>query len=56
MINEVSAVDPKQFARIQRMREQFDTLSSRIASEYAEVPAEEGLAEIDAAVASEHAG
>jgi prevent-host-death family protein len=49
-------VDAELFARIRRMRERFDALSSRIAEGYAEVPAEEGLAEIDAAVASEHAG
>jgi prevent-host-death family protein len=41
------------FARIRAMRERFDQLSSRIAEAYAEVPAEEGVAEIDAAVAHE---
>ena len=46
-------VDAELFARIRRMRERFDALSSRIAQAYAEVPVEEGLAEIDAAVASE---
>lgn len=44
-------VDAELFARIRRMRERFDTLSGRIAESYASVPAEEGLAEIDAAVA-----
>lgn len=46
-------VDAELFARIQRMRERFDSLSERIAQGYAEVPVEEGLAEIDAAVAAE---
>ena len=43
-------VDAELFARIRRMREQFDALSGRIAKAYADVPAYEGLAEIDAAV------
>ena len=46
-------VDAKLFARIRRMRERFDALSARIAEGYADVPAEEGLAEIDAAVAAQ---
>lgn len=46
-------VDAELFARIRRMRERFDALSERIAGAYAEVPVEEGLAEIDAAVAAE---
>ncbi|QVX42028.1 type II toxin-antitoxin system Phd/YefM family antitoxin (plasmid) [Ralstonia solanacearum] len=45
-------VDAELFARIRRMRERFDALSERIAQAYAPVPAEEGLAEIDAAVAA----
>ncbi len=45
MVNEVNAIN------IRRMRERFDALSSRIAADYAE----EGLAEIDAAIASERA-
>jgi prevent-host-death family protein len=44
-------VDAELFARIRRMRERFDALSSRIAEAYADVPANEGMAEIDAAVA-----
>jgi prevent-host-death family protein len=44
-------VDAELFARIRRMRERFEALSSRIAEAYANVPAEEGLAEIDALVA-----
>ncbi len=46
-------VDAELFARIRRMRERFDSLSERITEAYAEVPIEEGLAEIDAAVAAE---
>jgi prevent-host-death family protein len=46
-------VDAELFARIRRMRDRFDALSSRIAEAYANVPAEEGMAEIDAAVARE---
>lgn len=44
------------FARIRRMRDRFDALSNRIAEAYAEVPIEEGLAEIDSLVARERAG
>jgi len=43
-------VDAELFARIRRMQERFDALSNRIGEVYAGVPAEEGLAEIDAAV------
>ena len=46
-------VDAGLFARIRRMREHFDALSGRIAKAYADVPAEKGMAEIDAAVARE---
>lgn len=46
-------VDAELFARIRRMRERFDALSSRIAEAYADVPPEQGMAEIDAAVARE---
>ena len=46
-------VDAELFARIQRMRERFDALSTRIADAFADVPVEEGVAEIDAAVAAE---
>jgi len=44
-------VDAELFARIRRMRDRFDQLSERIAAAYADVLQEEGLAEIDAAVA-----
>jgi prevent-host-death family protein len=46
-------VDAELFARIRRMRDRFDALSNRIAETYAEVPIEEGLSEIDSAVARE---
>lgn len=49
-------VDADLFARIQRMRARFDELSGRIAESYAEVSIEEGLAEIDDAVAKERKG
>jgi hypothetical protein len=35
------------------MRDRFDALSDRIVKAYSDVPVEEGLAEIDAAVAKE---
>jgi len=41
------------FARIRSLRDRFDQLSGRVAEAYADVPAGEGLAEIDAAVAGE---
>jgi prevent-host-death family protein len=46
-------VDADLFARIRRMRDRFDQLSSRVAEAYADVPADQGIAEIDAAVARE---
>lgn len=46
-------VDAELFARIRRMQERFDTLSRRISEAYDGVPAEEGLAEIEAAVTAE---
>jgi prevent-host-death family protein len=46
-------VDADLFARIRRMRDRFDALSGRIAEAYAEMPVEQGLAEIDALVAQE---
>ena len=41
------------FARIRAMQDRFDELSARVAQDFAGVPADEGMAEIDAAVASE---
>jgi len=46
-------VDAELFARIRRMRDRFDALSGQIAEAYADVPADKGMAEIDAAVARE---
>ncbi len=46
-------VDAEIFARIRRMRERFDALSGQVAAAFAEVPTEEGMAEIEAAVALE---
>ena len=46
-------VDAELFARIRRMRDRFDALSSKIAEDWKDVPADEGIAEIDAAVALE---
>lgn len=48
-------VDADLFARIRRMRERFDALSARIAEAYADVPVEDGLAEIDSLVSHERA-
>jgi prevent-host-death family protein len=39
------------FARIRAMRDRFDELSSRIAGAYSAIPPDQGLAEIDGAVA-----
>jgi len=41
------------FVRIRAMRDRFDQLSSWVAEAYAGVPADQGMAEIDAAVARE---
>ncbi|HEY5330533.1 MAG TPA: type II toxin-antitoxin system prevent-host-death family antitoxin [Acidobacteriaceae bacterium] len=41
-------VDAELFARIRRLRSRFEELSDRISQAYANVPPEEGLAEIDA--------
>jgi prevent-host-death family protein len=44
------------FARIRAMQDRFDQLTDRIATAYADVPIDQGLAEIDAAVAKERHG
>jgi prevent-host-death family protein len=44
-------VDAELFARIRRMQDRFNELSRQVAEAFAEVPEEQGLAEIDAAVA-----
>jgi prevent-host-death family protein len=49
-------VDAELFGRIRRMRERFDALSARIAETYSDVPADEGMAEIDEAVRRERRG
>jgi prevent-host-death family protein len=49
-------VDAALFSRIRRMRDRFEELSGRIAEAYANLPAEEGLAEIDATVAKQRQG
>jgi hypothetical protein len=36
---------------IEKEQERFDRLSSRVAEAYAELPAEQGMAEVDAAIA-----
>ena len=46
-------VDAELFARIRRMRERFDELSNRVAEAFAGIPQDEGMAEIDEAVAQE---
>ncbi|SEO17393.1 prevent-host-death family protein [Nitrosospira multiformis] len=46
-------VDAELFARIRRMYDRFDALSSRLAEGYRDVPEDEGLTEIDALVAEE---
>ncbi len=49
-------VDADLFARIRRMRERFDELTNRLAADFAVLPEDEGMAEIDAAVAAERRG
>jgi len=44
-------VDAELFARIRRLRDRFDALSQRLAEDYAAVPEEEGLAEIESLAA-----
>ena len=45
-------VDAELFAKIRRMRENFDELSGRIAAAYANLPAERGMDEINEAVSA----
>jgi prevent-host-death family protein len=49
-------VDAGLFARIRAMRNRFDQLSSRVAEAYMDVPDDQGMAEIDAAIAQERHG
>lgn len=46
-------VDAPLFARIRRMQDRFEELSRLIAEDFADVPEEIGMAEIDAAVERE---
>ena len=39
-------IDAELFERIRRMQERFDALSAQLAAAYADVPEEEGMAEI----------
>ncbi len=45
-------VDAELFARIRRLRDRFDALNARITQAYAEVPLDEGMAEIESAAAA----
>ena len=44
------------FARIRAMRDRFDQLSNQVAEAYKDVPVDQGIAEIDAAIAQERRG
>jgi len=44
------------FARIRNMRDRFDQLSNRVAEAYKDVPVDQGIAEIDAAIEQERRG
>lgn len=46
-------VDARLFARIRRMQDRFDALGQRLAQGFESVPPDDGMAEIDAAVAAE---
>lgn len=46
-------VDARLFERIRRMQGRFNALCQRIEAGYANVPEEDGVAEIDAAIAKE---
>jgi prevent-host-death family protein len=46
-------VDARLFERIRRMQGRFDALCQRIETGFATVPQEQGLADIDAAIAAE---
>lgn len=49
-------IDTDLFERIRRMQDRFDELARRFAEAYADVPTEEGIAEIDRAVAKARGG
>ena len=44
-------IDAKLFERIRRMEERFDALTARMAEAFADVPEEDGLAQINRAAA-----
>ncbi|MBF0354255.1 MAG: type II toxin-antitoxin system prevent-host-death family antitoxin [Alphaproteobacteria bacterium] len=46
-------IDARLFARIRKMQERFDALATRMAEAYAQIPMDEGLAEIDSTVSKE---
>lgn len=46
-------VDARLFERIRRMQGRFNALCQRLEAGYATVPEEDGMAEIDAAIATE---
>ena len=46
-------VDAALFDRIRRMQERFDALSERLAEGFAELPEEQGMAEIEEAIREE---
>jgi len=48
-------IDAELFDRIRRIQDSADEVSARIAAAYADVPEEEGMAEIDALIAEERA-
>lgn len=48
-------IDAQLFERIRRMQDRFDALCKRIEDGFSEMPEQDGLAEIDAAVAADRA-
>lgn len=48
-------VDARLFERIRRMQNRFDALCQRIEAGFAQLPEQEGMAEIDASIARERA-
>lgn len=48
-------VDAELFERIRRMNERFEALIRRISDAWADIPEEEGIAEIEAAIAADRA-
>jgi prevent-host-death family protein len=49
-------VDVKLYERIRRQRARFEALGERLTAGFATVPAEEGMAEIEAALRAERSG